>query len=249
MTFLEAYRRALASQMKPAMLLLAIGPVIVAALFWIFIMWWKWAFFMGAIDKLIKTLPYMDSVGDRLIFFGINVVPGVLTLWILAVLFIPLTLICALGFTSIAAMPVMLKHVAGRDYATLAQLGGGSFVGSLFNTLGGLLWFLLLAALTIPLWFIPVFGALVMPALLGLLNARVLRYDALADHATAEEMRYLLTDRKLAWRALGLGGAALNVVPFFWLFSTTLTGLAFIHYGLAALAQERAALAPPRARA
>ena len=249
MTFLEAYRRAFASQMKPAMLLLAIGPVIVAALFWIFIMWWKWAFFMGAIDKLIKTLPYMDSVGDRLIFFGINVVPGVLTLWILAVLFIPLTLICALGFTSIAAMPVMLKHVAGRDYATLAQLGSGSFVGSLFNTLGGLLWFLLLAALTIPLWFIPVFGALVMPALLGLLNARVLRYDALADHATVEEMRYLLTDRKLAWRALGLGGAALNVVPFFWLFSTTLTGLAFIHYGLAALAQERAALAPPRARA
>ena len=249
MTFLEAYRRAFASQMKPAMLLLAIGPVIVAALFWIFIMWWKWAFFMGAIDKLIKTLPYMDSVGDRLIFFGINVVPGVLTLWILAVLFIPLTLICALGFTSIAAMPVMLGHVAGRDYAALSHLRGGSFLGSLFNSLGGLVWFLVLAVLTIPLWFIPVFGALVMPVLLGHLNARVLRYDALADHASAEEMTELFTDRHLSWRFLGLGGAALNVVPFFWLFSTTLTGLAFIHYGLDALAQRRALPAPPRSRA
>ena len=34
-------------------------------------------------------------------------------------------------------------------------------------------------------------------------------------------------------------GALLNIVPFFWFFSTTLTGLAFIHYGLNALVQER----------
>ena len=77
MTFLDAYRRAFASQMKPAMLAPAIGPVVVAALFWIFIMWWKWAFFMGAIDKPIGTPPYMVSVGDSLIVFGINIVPGV----------------------------------------------------------------------------------------------------------------------------------------------------------------------------
>lgn len=77
MTLLEAYHRAVASQMKPAMLAPAIGPVVVAALFWIDIMWWKWAFFMGAIDKPIKTLPYMDSVGDGLIVFCINIVPGV----------------------------------------------------------------------------------------------------------------------------------------------------------------------------
>jgi uncharacterized protein involved in cysteine biosynthesis len=239
MSILEAYRRALNSQLQPGMLALAIGPVVVAALFWAFIMWWKWATLLAAIDTLLKTLPYIDTVIDRLMVYGISIVPGLLTIWILAALFIPLTLVCALGFVSIAGMPFMVRHVEARHFPTLTRQSGGGFFGSLANSLGALLRFLLLAAVTFPLWFVPVFGWIVLPLLLGLLTARVLRYDALSAHASAAELSALAISPTLRWQWLGFVGAVLNVIPFFWFFSTTLTGLAFIHYGLEALSATR----------
>ncbi|MBL8383939.1 MAG: EI24 domain-containing protein [Burkholderiales bacterium] len=245
MTVADAFRRALASQLSPAMLALAIGPVVAAAVFWAVVMWWKWAAFLGVIDTVIRKLPYMDTVVERLVFYGIQIVPGMLTLWILAAMFIPLTLVCALGFVSVAGMPLMLRHVAGRHFPALARRRGGSLAGSLVNSLGALIRFLLLALISFPLWFVPVVGWLVLPLLLGRLNAGVLRYDALADHASAREMAALAADRALSWQWLGFAGALLNVVPLFWFFSTTLTGLAFIHYGLAALERRRVDLGEP----
>jgi len=238
-SILEAYRRALASQLQPGMLLLAIGPVLAAALFWAFIMWWKWATLFAAVDSLLKTLPYVERLIDRLVIYGFSVVPGVLALWVLIALFIPLTLVSALGFISVVGMPLMLKHVAARDFATLEARRGGSLAGSLGNSVGALVKFILLALLTFPIWFIPLFGWLVLPMLLGRLNTLVLRYDALAEHASTEELKRLCGERNRSWGWLGFGGALLNIVPFFWFFSTTLTGLAFIHYGLNALASER----------
>jgi hypothetical protein len=202
-------------------------------------MWWKWATLLAAIDTLLKTLPYIDTVIDRLMVYGISIVPGLLTIWILAALFIPLTLVCALGFVSIAGMPFMVRHVEARHFPTLTRQSGGGFFGSLANSLGALLRFLLLAAVTFPLWFIPVFGWIVLPLLLGRLNARVLRYDALSAHASAAELSALAISPTLRWQWLGFVGAVLNVIPFFWFFSTTLTGLAFIHYGLEALSATR----------
>lgn len=241
MTVLEAYRRALASQLQPGMLALAIGPVVAAGLFWAVVMWWKWASLLAAIDTLLKTLPYIDTFIDRMVVYGVSVVPGVLTVWILAALFVPLTLLCALGFVSIFGMPFMVRHVEARDFPALARQSGGGFFGALGNSLGALARFVLLAAITFPLWFVPLFGWLVLPVLLGRLNARVLRYDALAAHASSAELAALADAPALRWQWLGFAGAVLNLIPFFWFFSTTLTGLAFIHYGLDALAAKRGA--------
>lgn len=240
MTVLEAYRRALNTQVRPAMLVLAVGPVLVAGLFWAVVMWWKWAALFSAIDFVIHKLPYVESVSDRVVLFGVKILPGILVIWILAALYVPLTLLCALGFVSIAGMPIMLRHVAGHDYPRLERRRGGGFFGSLANSGAALARFLLLALPTFPFWFVPLIGWLILPFLLGRLNARVLAYDALADHASADELAALRADTRLSWGWLGFAGALLNVIPFFWFFSSTLTGLAFIHYGLDALARRRA---------
>lgn len=240
MTVLDAYRGAFATQLRPAMLVLAVGPVLAAAIFWGVVIWWKWAAFLAMVDSLLRTLPGLSTVTDRLVVYGIHVVPGVLTLWVLAALYVPLTLLCALGFVSLFGMPLMIGHVAGRDFAGLARSRGGSFTGSLGNSLGALARFLFVAILSFPFWFIPFIGWMILPFLLGRLNARVLSYDALSDHADAAELAALRDDSRLSWGWLGFVGAVLNLVPFFWFFSTTLTGLAFIHYGLDALARQRA---------
>ncbi|MBL8380911.1 MAG: EI24 domain-containing protein [Burkholderiales bacterium] len=239
MSVLEAYRRALASQMQPAMLLLAIGPVVIAGLFWFAIMWWKWATVLAAVEGVLKTIPYVEAFADRLVLWGVSVIPGALLLWALGSLFVPLTLITALAFISVFGMPLMARHVARTEHGALERRSGGSLAGSLANSLIGLAWFLPLAIVTLPLWFLPLVGWLFPALLLGRLNARLLRYDAIAEHASALEIKALASQRDLGWGWLGFLGAAMNVIPFLWFFSTTLTGLAFIHYGLDALAASR----------
>jgi uncharacterized protein involved in cysteine biosynthesis len=240
MSIFEAYRRATISQLQPAMLLLAIGPVVVAALFWAGVLWWKWSTLLVALDTLFKALPVLESVSDRLLLYGVKVIPFIFMAFAFAALFVPLTMITALGFISIVGMPLMARHVAARDYPDVERRHGGSFAGSLANSLQALFWFVLLVVPTFVLWFLPFVGLFIPLFLLGRLNARVLRYDALAEHASAEELRRLAAAPGLRWGWLGVMGALMNLIPFLWFFSTTITGLAFIHTALDALDTERA---------
>ena len=139
-------------------------------------------------------------------------------------------------------MPIMARHVAARDYPGVERRHGGNFAASLGNSLVALFWFLLWAVPTFVLWFVPVVGFLIPLFLLGRLNARVLRYDALAEHADAGELRRLVAAPTLRWGWLGLAGALMNLSPFLWFFSTTVTGLAFIHAALDALNTERSSV-------
>ena len=221
------------------MLLLAIGPVVLAALFWAGVMWWKWSSLLTALDTLFKALPVLESVSDRLLLYGVKVIPFIFMAFALAALFVPLTMITALSFISVVGMPLMARHVAARDYPGVERRRGGSFAASLTNALQALFWFVLLAVSTFVLWFVPFVGLLIPLFLLGRLNAQVLRYDALAEHASAGELRRLAAAPGPRWGWLGFLGALMNLIPFLWFFSTTLTGLAFIHTALAALNTER----------
>ena len=239
MSILEAYRRAAFSQLQPAMLLLAIGPVVLAALFWAGVMWWKWNSLIAALDTLFKAMPVIESVSDRLLLYGVKVIPAIFMAFALAVLFVPLTMITALSFVSVVGMPLMARHVAARDYPGVERRHGGSFAASLVNALAAMFWFVLLAVPTFVFWLVPFVGMFIPVLLLGRLNARVLRYDALAEYASADELRRLTSAPELRWGWLGCLGALMILVPFLWFFSTTITGLAFIHTALGALQTQR----------
>ena len=73
------------------------------------------------------------------------------------------------------------------------------------------------------------------------LNQRLFRYDALSDHASAEEYAALLEAGWSRMYVLGLLLALLYFVPLLNLLVPVLSGLAFTHFGLAALARLRAA--------
>lgn len=235
---LTAYRRAILSQLQPAMLGLAILPVLVAALLWGVAFWLFWGVWLGWTESLLVKLPWVGgwfahSTGQAA-GWAAALVAGTLGLfsYVLAVL------VSSLMFVSVFGTALMLRHVA-PDYPDVKPLGGGSVAGSAINSLKAVAGFVVLAAVTLPLWFIPVIGWIIPVILLGLLNARVLRYDVLANHASAEELQALAQAPDLHWRWLGFFGALSNVVPVLWFFSTTITGLAFIHYGLAELTARR----------
>jgi uncharacterized protein involved in cysteine biosynthesis len=71
------------------------------------------------------------------------------------------------------------------------------------------------------------------------LNQRLFRYDALSEHASAEEYRAILVASWGRMYLLGIMLALLYYVPLLNLLVPVLSGLAFTHFGLAQLQDLR----------
>ena len=233
---LDALGSAFKSLFHPKMLVLVLWPMLLALLFWGGVFWWFWDAWSG--ELLLLSQSY--GVEDRLAQWGfVWVAHWIVTLLLLS-LMMPAVYVTSLLFTAIFAMPMMLNFVAARDYPELQQKHGGSFLGTVWSGLVAVLVFLILWLVTLPLWLIP-FGALVVPTLLSAyLNQRLFLYDALAEHASAEEFEKIKVSAQ--WQLFGMGALLgfVHYIPVLNFFTPIYIGLAYIHFCLTALRKLRA---------
>ena len=124
-----------------------------------------------------------------------------------------------------------------KTYLTTTYTVGG-IAGSLLNALVAIGVFIAIWVLTLPLWLVGA-GVVIPFVAAAYLNQRLFRYDALAEHASREEMRAIFSTHQPSLWGLGLLTGLAQFIPFFNLFAPVLAALAFIHYGLARLAQLR----------
>lgn len=232
---LDALTRAFKSLLHPRMLVLTLWPMLLALVFWgvvAWIFWDRWAADMNG---------FVVSVGaeDKLAEWGFRWLTGWLITALLISLLLPVIYVTALAFAAIFAMPGMLNFVAARDYPELERKRGGSFAGSIWNTLVAIAAFLALWVVTLPLWLLPL-GVVIVPTLLGAyLNQRLFRYDALADHASKEEFAQIR--ERANGRLYTLGGILgfAHYIPVLNFFTPIYIGLAFIHLCLGELRRVR----------
>jgi uncharacterized protein involved in cysteine biosynthesis len=213
---------------------IVIWPMLAAVLLWLALGVTFWSTFSGWITSGLTAIgiqTWLEGVEPRWVANGIQVVLHL-------ILFVPLVFVTALVITAVFAMPALIRLVADRDYPALERKNGGSVVGNLLNALLATGIFIAVWVITLPLWLIAV-GVLVPFVAAAYLNQRMFRYDALAEHASAEEMQSLFSEYRSSWWGLGLLTGFLQFVPFLNLFAPVLTALAFIHFGLARLAALR----------
>jgi CysZ protein len=153
--------------------------------------------------------------------------------------FVPLVYLTALFILSVFGMQKMVDHVAQRSFPQLERRHGGGVAGTGWNSLVALFGMVGLAVLSAPFWLFPPLWPAIPVVVLGWVNQRLLRYDALAEHADAREMAHLFRNRRGGLYALGALLALAAYVPIVGFFAPVLFGLAFIHYLLSALAAER----------
>jgi len=153
--------------------------------------------------------------------------------------FVPLVYLTALFILSVFGMQQMVNYVA-RSYPGLERRSGGGMAGSVWNGCIAFLGLVFFGALSIPLWFFPPLWPLIPLVILAWVNQRLLRYDALAEHADAAEMRRLFSEHRGALYLMGFLLALIAYVPILGFFAPVVFGLAFIHYLLGALAAYRA---------
>ncbi|MDP1928396.1 MAG: EI24 domain-containing protein [Thiobacillus sp.] len=231
---LDAMARALRDLFNLRVLWVVLWPMLIAVLLWLVLGVTFWRTFSGWMTQGLDALgiqTWLTGLEPLWLANGIQLVLHLL-------LFVPLVYLTALVITALFAMPVLIRIVAERDYPELQRANGGSLVGSLWNALIAMLLFIALWLVTLPLWLIGV-GVIVPFIAAAYLNQRLFRYDALAEHASADEMATLFNSERGGWWGLGLLTGLVQFVPLLNLLGPVFAALAFIHYGLARLQQQR----------
>ncbi len=229
---------AFASLFHPRILWLMVWPMLVSLLAWgaaAFMLWGVTAVWLASHLKR-----WLES---GMLFFSFDTGGAMIVAAhvIMVLLFVPLVWFTALLILSIFGMQAMVEHVASRRFPQLARRQGGSLAGSLWNGLVALCGLALLGLVSIPFWLIPPLWPAIPVVIMGWVNQRVLRYDALAEHATAEEMRQIFSSRRRTLYGLGAILALLAYVPLVGFVAPVVFGLAFIHLLLGELEALRQA--------
>jgi uncharacterized protein involved in cysteine biosynthesis len=226
--------RALRDVFRPRILAVVFLPMAGAIVLWSLLGYVFWDTWSAWVQSAIEG----TSVGRWLAAHGVGwastsgAVVGVIAI------LLPAVLITAVVITEAIAMPVIVSVVSGT-HPQLEKRQGGTLMGSIGNAVVAIASFVALWIVTLPLWFTGV-GALLLPALnSAYLQQRLFRYDALSEHASRDEFREIVRNRKGRLFLLGLVLSALYYVPFVNLVAPVISGLAFTHFCLSELAALR----------
>ena len=215
---------------------IAIWPIMAAVLLWLAMGAVFWDALSGWIAGGLTAIgiqSWLEGVEPRWIATGIQAVLHL-------ILFVPLVFMTALVLTAVFAMSSLIRLVEEKYYPQLKRESGGNMAGNLLNALLAVGVFIAIWVVTLPLWLIGV-GVVIPFIAAAYLNQRMFRFDALAEHASSDEMKILFSRYQSSWWGLGLLTGFVQFVPILNLFAPVLTALVFIHFGLGRLANLRQA--------
>lgn len=231
-----AYRRALRSLLSPGVLWHLCWPAVLSFLAWGCALYYGWTPAADGLRSWMEALPWVGAwIGNGWVGTALG---SALKLFLL-LLSIPLVFLLTVLLVALFAVPLILDRVARLEYADLEMRGGGTLLGSAFNVLKALVLFALAALICMPLLFVPVVGFMTLLLLSAWFNVRCFRYDALMNHADSAEMRELPAKHRWALFGVGIVGSLCGFVPILNLLAPIISGLAFIHFLLAALRRQR----------
>ena len=235
---LKAFGRAVLSQLHPKMLALLIVPFIVSILFWILTAWLVWT---PLTDWLAAVL--FDGWFGRIHAWAEGIGLGGIRDWIPALIallvVVPAAWVTATVLVAVFAMPLVMRFLVARNYPGVAVLGTVSPVPGVLNAVVALLVFAFGYLLSLPLWLIPPLALIVPWLWWSWLTARVMSLDSLVEYAGADELRALVKRNRREYLLLGMVVSALNYVPPLFLVTPVLSALAFGHYSLSLLREQR----------
>jgi len=259
----DSFWRAVGYCLTPRMLVLSLLPLLVTAVLALGLSYLFWEQAIDAVRSTLQSWALVDSFLRWLSTMLGDQFRTVLALMIVVALSIPFIVALVLVLVGLWTTPAAVAMVARRRFATLERRHGGAWwKGALLS-----LWYTLVALVavlaTLPLWLIPGFALLLPPIIWGWLAAKVMGFDALAEHATVPEREAILRAHRWPLLVIGiltgflcgvpslvwtLSPMLLVLAPFvaivcIWLYTLifTFSALWFTHYALTALERLRSA--------
>ena len=236
---LDAFWRAVAYCMHPRVMLWSLLPLllsggVVGVLGWLY---WE-----PAVDGVRATLAqwellaalmrWLDGVGGQALH-------ALIAPMLIVTLAVPVIVVIALVAVALFMTPAIVALVEVRRFPDLERRRGAGWWQGLLWSLACTAAALAALLLSLPLWFVPPLALVLPPLVWGWLTFRVLAFDVLATHASAQERRALTHERR--WPLLAVVSVWLYTLVF------AFASCWFAHYLLAALHQQRLRSAVPPA--
>ncbi len=262
---LDSFWRAAAYCLHPRVVALSVLPLLLMVAVAIGAGWLLWDPAVDTVFRALEQWALLTRIGDWLQDLGVGGLRTVIAPLVVIFLATPLIVLGSLVAVALLMTPALVRLVARRRFPQLDRRRGGSLAGSLLWTLASALLALLALVLTLPLWLIPPLVLVIPPLVWGWLTYRVMAFDALAEHASADERRLLLRRHRLPLLGIGIATGLLGAAPSvvwasgalfaaafvllvpvaIWIYTLVFafSSLWFTHYALAALAQLRAVTA------
>ncbi len=260
--FLDSFWRAVAYCVRPRVIALSFLPLIVMVALALGLGYFYWEGALEWVRGALESSEMISSVLAWLQGMGAGGLKMVLAPLIVIFVVTPLIVVLALLLVALMMTPALTALVAERRFAGLERKRGASFAISLMWSLGSTLLALVALVVSLPLWLVPPLILVLPPLIWGWLTYRVMAFDAMAEHASADERREIFRRHKgwllgigvlcgylgaaptLVWASGALFAAAFVIlVPLaIWIYTLVFafSSLWFAHYCLAALQALRA---------
>ncbi|MBO9652529.1 MAG: EI24 domain-containing protein [Variovorax sp.] len=269
---LDSFWRAVAYCMHPKVIVLSFLPLGLMVVISAVLGYFYWDASVAWMRQALDAWPLLSGVWAWIGGIFSSDVKAILAPLLVVLAVTPLIVVVSLLIVAGFMAPALTRLVAERRFPGLEHKKGASFIGSAARSFGLTILAMLALVVSMPLWLIPPLVLILPPLIWGWLTYRVMSFDALAEHATAEERNALLRAHRLQLLAIGVLcgylGAAPSIVwasgllfaaAFFvlapmaiWIYTLVFafSALWFAHYCLDALARLRlqqaaAAVAPP----
>lgn len=235
----QAFWRAARSQLHPSMIFALFLPVIVTIILFSILLWFGFTplneWLIAQFDQSALSTyadPWVGVAG--LLWLKSWLIP-----FIALFMLLPLAGIAGLAVTAVWIMPWVLSHLSARNYPDVQALGRHATFLSVWNAIWVSVVFLVGWLITLPLWFIPPLGLILSVFWWTFAFTKMMRIDALVDHASPTERKTILHQRSKGFWIIGLICALVNLFPPAWIFLPVFSGLVFAHYSFQAIRDLR----------
>jgi hypothetical protein len=258
---LDSFWRAGAYCLHPKVIALSLLPLLIGIALTLGLGWFYWEAAVAGVRTTLESWSLVDAALKWVESLVGSSFRTVLSPLIVVALAAPVIVVLSVLLVAWLMTPAIVNLVAMRRFPALERKHGAGIAGSIAWSLGCTLLALLALVVSVPLWFIPPLVLVVPPLIWGWLNYRVMSFDVLADHASADERRQLMRTQRmpllgigvvsgflgaapsLLWAAsaLTLVFAPLLIVVSVWLYTLVFgfSALWFTHFALTALAHLR----------
>jgi hypothetical protein len=210
---IDAFWRAAVYCLHPRVIALSFVPLVLTIVAALGLGYFFWDAAVEVLRVQLQTWVWMQWVTGALETIGLGGLRSVLAPALLLFATIPFMVVACLLMVGLFMTPAMVSLVGERRFPTLERKRGASLLHSLAWSLGSTLAACLALLVSIPLWLVPPLVLVLPPLIWGWLSYRVLSFDCLADHASAQERQLLMREHRTHLLIIGLLTGYLSALP------------------------------------
>jgi hypothetical protein len=210
---LDAFVRSLVYCLHPRVIGWSLLPFVLMVGIVSLLGYWYLDGVLAGVTQVLEAMNWLQVLWGWLESVGAGKLKTVLVPLVVIVLLTPVVLMASLFLVALLAAPWLVRWVASRRFPNLERAGGTSYLASVAWALMSIGGALLALAVTSPLWFIPPLVLVLPPLIWGWLTYRVMAFDALAGHASADERREIFHRHRWALLFMGVWAGYLGAAP------------------------------------